>query len=328
MSSNASSNIPVFPLNNDQSIPQCGLGTWKSAVGEGKTAVKEAIRIGYRHIDCAAIYGNEAEIGQALKECFEEGICKREDLFVTSKLWNDSHLRQDVIPALKESLARLQLNYLDMYLIHWPVALKKGSILPDRRADAFLPMEQAPISVTWEEMERAVEQGLTKGIGLSNFSAKKIDVLLKTAKITPAILQVEHHPYLQVPKLLSYCKEKGIHITAYSPLGSMDRPAGLKGEDEPILLQDEAIKKIAEKHGVTPAQVLIRWNVQLGLSCVPKSTNPNRLKENLASISVLKLDDDDMEKIKKLDRHRRYLTGLFWCIEGSPHTPETLWDEA
>jgi alcohol dehydrogenase (NADP+) len=314
-------------LNNGESIPLVGLGTWKSAPGDVKAAVKEAIKIGYRHIDCAAVYGNEAEIGEALKECFQEDICNREDLFVTSKLWIDLKKREDVLPALKESLSKLQIAYLDMYLIHWSVHLKKGTGLASLSKDTLLPEEAIPVSETWEQLELAVEQGLAKGIGVSNFSPKKIKVLLETAKIKPAINQVEHHPYLQTKQITSFCKENGIHVTCHSCLGSGDRPAGIKKADEPIMLQDEDIAAIAEKHVCTPAQVLLRWSIQSGLSVIPKSVNPKRLQQNFDAVKV-SLDDDDMQKIASLDRNYRFLDGVFFCMEGSPYTLENIWDGA
>jgi alcohol dehydrogenase (NADP+) len=314
-------------LNNGQSIPLVGLGTWKSAPGDVKAAVKEAIKIGYRHVDCAAVYGNEAEIGEALRDCFDDGICKREDLFVTSKLWIDSKKREHVMPALKESLSLLQIDYLDMYLIHWSVHLKKGAELASMTKDSFLPEDAIPISETWGQFELAVAQGLAKGIGVSNFSPKKIKALLEIAKIKPAINQVEHHPYLQTKEISSFCQENGIHVTCHSCLGSGDRPAGLKKADEPILLQNEDIAAIATKHACEPAQVLLRWSIQSGYSVLAKSVTPKRLQQNLDAVKV-SLDDDDMRKIASLDRNYRLLDGQFFCMEGSPYTLENIWDGA
>ena len=315
--------------NGDQ-MPTIGLGTWKSEPNEVKQAVKTAIQMGYRHIDCAAIYGNEREVGEAIVECLAENIVERKDLWVTSKLWNDSHDPQHVIPALKQTLADLQLEYLDLYLIHWPVALKHGSGMAET-ADDFLTIDEvggeAPISATWSAMEEAVDRGLAKHIGVSNFSAKKLESLLKVARIQPEVNQVERHPYLQQRDLAAFAKKHGIHITNYSSLGSGDRPDVLKANDEPVLLKDPVIIDIANKRNTTPAGVLLKWGLAEGASVLPKSVKPDRIKQNLAVNEDVQLDENDMERIRNLDKQRRYVDGTFWCFEGSPYTLENLWDE-
>lgn len=307
-------------------MPAIGLGTWKSREGEVYRAVMEALRIGYRHIDCAAIYGNEAEIGQAFRDAMESGIVKREDLWVTSKLWNNAHRRNQVVPALQKTLQDLNLDYLDLYIIHWPVALREGVGFPSSAED-FLSLDEVPLSETWEGMEQCVDQGLARHIGVSNFSMEKLGNLLTTARIHPEMNQVEMHPYLQQNVLLNYCKKVNVHITAYSPLGSSDRPVHLVRSDDPVLLQDATIASIAEKHSCTPAQVLISWTVTRGTSVIPKSVSPERLRQNLEAASV-ELDDDDMAQISELDRHFRYVNGSTWAREGAYYTtPAQLWDE-
>ena len=199
-------------LNGDQ-MPILGLGTWKSEPGEVYDAVKEAIRIGYRHIDCAMIYGNEVEIGNAIRDAINEGQVTRKALWVTSKLWGNAHGRDNVESALKKALQDLGLDYLDLYLIHWSIPLKPSSIFPSTAAD-FEPPAAVPIQSTWEGMEAAVKSGLTRHIGVSNFSAKKIHDLLPHCKIKPEVNQVELHPLLQQPELVKYCASQGIHITA------------------------------------------------------------------------------------------------------------------
>jgi len=302
-----------------------GLGTWKSKPGEVYEAVKEAIRQGYRHIDCAYIYGNEAEIGKALQESFAEGVTTREEMWITSKLWNNSHAPEDVLPAIQKTLADLQLEALDLYLVHWPVAFPKEISYP-RSTDQILSLEDRPIADTWKEMETLVDKGLCKHIGVSNFSVKKIKELLETARIKPEMNQVELHPYLQQNALVSFCQENGIHLTAYSPLGSPDRPEGLKAEDDPILLQDPTIAEIAERSNGTSAQVLIAWSIHRDTSVIPKSTNPVRIKQNLEASDV-QISQEDMQVISTLDRHRRYVDGRFWTMEGSPYTQANLWDD-
>jgi len=310
---------------NGDSMPLLGLGTWKSAPGEVGAAVREAIRLGYRHIDCASVYANEPEVGEAIRSAIEAGEVKREELWITSKLWCNAHGRDNVEAALRRTLADLGLEWLDLYLIHWPVPIKPGVAFPSSGED-LLPPAQMPIRDTWEGMEGVLEAGLTRHIGVSNFSSHKLHELLAHCRIRPEVNQVERHPLLQQPALVADCAAEGIHITAYSPLGSQDRPAGLKGADEPVLLKNPVIEAIAAERGCTPAQVLLAWHLQSGISTIPKSVSPARLKENLAAAEIT-LTPADLEQIGALDQNLRLVSGSFWLMEGSPWSLQNLWDE-
>lgn len=312
-------------FKNGDTMPILGLGTWKSAPGEVYEAVKAAIRLGYRHIDCALIYGNEAEIGRALTESFQSGIVRREEMWITSKLWNDAHAPDDVKPGLKQTLSDLQLDYLDLYLMHWPVAIKKGEGFPLNK-DKLISLDELPVETTWQAMEPLVDEGLARHIGVSNFSLTKLKALLKAAHQPPEMNQVELHPYLQQTDLLKFAQEHNVFLTGYSPLGSSDRPDSLKAEDEPVLLEDPTIADIAAKHDATPAQILLSWAIHRGTAVIPKSVNPERIEQNLAAAEVT-LDDADMAAIAALDRHRRYVDGSIWVVEDGPYTLANLWDE-
>lgn len=318
--------MKTISLSHGDSMPMVGLGTWKTAPGQTYQAVREALRLGYRHFDCAPLYGNEAEIGQALRDALREGQVTRPELWITSKLWGNAHGRANVDPALRRTLQDLGLDYLDLYLIHWPIPLQPTVTFPASGADFAQPAE-VPLRSTWEGLEDAVRAGLTRHIGVSNFSAQKIRDLLPHCQIRPEVNQVELHPWLQQPALVRFCASHGIHITAYSPLGSPDRPAFLKAPDAPVPLAHPVIQAIAQARGFTPAQVLLTWQIQRGISVIPKSVHPSRLRENLAAAD-LALTPSDRQQIDGLNQNLRLIDGAFWAMPGSPWTLQTLWDEA
>ena len=313
-----------FDLSDGGRMPALGLGTWKAEPGVVGDAVREAIRIGYRHIDCAPVYQNEAEIGAALRAAFDDGDVAREDLWITSKLWNDRHLAADVPGALERTLNDLGLDYLDLYLIHWPLAQRPGVAFPTN-PDDWLGPDEAPVSGTWSAMEDAVRAGHCRHIGVSNFSIRKIRALLETASVRPAANQVESHPWLAQNELLAFCREQGIVYTAYSPLGSGDRAEGFKKDDEPKPLEDDLIVEIAGSRGMTPAQVLIAWALQRDSSVIPKSSNPERLAQNFAATQA-ELTAEDMARLDTLDVGYRFIDGRFWAFDESPYSLAGLWD--
>ncbi|MBQ8346823.1 MAG: aldo/keto reductase [Alphaproteobacteria bacterium] len=285
-------------LNTDYKMPVIGLGTWKSAEEKTYQAVRWAIKAGYQHVDCAAVYGNEETVGQALHDAVAEGDIERKNLFVTSKLWNTAHKPADVRPALEQSLKDLQTDYLDLYLIHWPIA---EDPLSGEALD--IPQEE-----TWAEMEKAQKDGLVRSIGVSNFTQTKLKDLMDKAEIMPAVNQVEIHPYLAQNDLVEFCRANQIVVTAYAPLGSGDRPDTMKEAGEPSLLADQVVADIAKKNSATPAQVLIAWGLARGLVEIPKSVQFDRIEENLGALNVT-LDDDDMKRLNAIDETFRFVTG-------------------
>lgn len=295
-------------------IPQVGLGLWKIANEDCAQTVYDAIAAGYRHLDSACDYGNEIEVGQGIAKAIADGLCSREDLWITSKLWNTYHAPEHVKPALEKSLADLGLEYLDLYLIHFPIAqafvpfeerYPPEWLYNPEEANPTMKLAPVPLYQTWQAMETLVDDKLVKHIGVCNYNSALIHDLMSYARIKPFSLQIESHPYNTQERLIAMSKNYGINVTAFSPLGALSYlELEMADANESVLVQ-EAVQKAATRLKRTPAQVVLRWNVQRGCSIIPKSTKLERLKENIA-IFDFELTEDEMNAISKLNQNRRF----------------------
>jgi alcohol dehydrogenase (NADP+) len=307
--------IPQRRLYTGAKMPAIGLGTFGSdqvSAEQVAQAVRGAAAFGYRHFDCASVYGNEAEVGAALGEAMAGGI-RREDLWITSKLWNDKHGEQDVIDSCRKSLADLRLDYLDLYLVHWPFPNfhPPGCDVGSRSADAQPYLHESYMK-TWRRMEELVDMGLVRHIGTSNMTVAKLKLVLRDARIKPAANEMELHPHFQQPELFQFVIEHGIGAIGYCPIGSPGRP-----ERDPVIV------KIAANHGVAAAAVCLKWAVQRGQTPIPFSINHYR--ENLAAVAGDALSEDEMREIAGIDRGCRLIKGqVFLWKEGQSW--EDLWD--
>ena len=272
-------------LNDGNVIPTLGLGTWKSNPPEECTlAITSALRNGLTHLDCASAYANEHVIGKCLSKVFGDEDTSREDVFITSKLWNDRRKPDDVREALEQTLEDLQLEYIDLYLIHWPVCWKRGTVLVD---DTETSIEEC-----WKTMEQLKREGKVKSIGVSNFNQEQLTKLMKHSEIKPAVNQIESHPMLPNDALIQFSKKMGVAVTAYSPFA--------RGSE---LFKNEIVRKIAERRQTTPSKVILRWHLQRGVIVIPKSASEIRAKENadFQALETFSLTEEDMEELRALD---------------------------
>ncbi|KAL2329023.1 hypothetical protein Fmac_022450 [Flemingia macrophylla] len=305
----------AITLNNGFKIPTIGLGVWRMQGQEIKDLILNSIKIGYRHFDCAADYKNEAEVGEALQEAFDSGLVKREDLFITTKLWNSDH--GHVLEACKDSLKKLQLTYLDLYLVHFPVAVRHtgvGNTSSPLGDDGVLDIDTSiSLETTWHAMEDLVSSGLVRSIGISNYDIFLTRDCLAYSKIKPAVNQIETHPYFQRDSLIKFCQKHGICVTAHTPLGGA--AANTEWFGSVSCLDDQVFKGLAEKYKKTPAQIALRWGIQRNTAVIPKTSKLERLKENF-QVFDFELSTEDMKLIGSIDRkYRTNQPAVFWGID-------------
>lgn len=317
--------ISNFILNTGDKIPCIGLGTFGSdSVTPDVVAstVKRAIFSGYRHIDCAAVYGNEKNIGQILKEIFESGFLKREEIWITSKVWNDMH--DNVASACRQSLTDLQIDYLDLYLVHWPFPnYHPPKCDVNSRSFNAKPYIHENYMNTWSQMENLVKEGLVRNIGTSNMTIPKLKLLLRDAKIRPACNEMEIHPHFQQNELFEFCISKGIQPIAYCPLGSPGRPDRDRTSEDTVALQDKVILSMAEELNITPAELAIKWAINRGQIPIPFSIN-HYLENLLAAIDV-ELTKKQMQRISNIDKNCRLIKGQVFLWKENQRW-EDLWD--
>ena len=322
---NNSGIIPQKALYTGSEIPVVGLGTFGSdSVSHDQVAemVKNAVKAGYRHIDCASVYGNEKQIGIVLRKLFEEGIVRREDLWVTSKVWNDMHSK--VVEACKQSLSDLQLDYLDLYLVHWPFPNyhAPGCDVTSRNENSK-PYIHESYMKTWQDMESLVDQGLAKHIGTSNMTIPKMELLLKDCRIKPSCNEMEIHPHFQQPELFDFCVKNDIQPIGYCPIGSPGRPERDRTADDTVDLEDPVIIEIAKKHNVHAATICIKWAIQRGQIPIPFSCN--HYVDNLKAALIEDLSAEEMAAISGIDKNCRLIKGQVFLWKEN-QSWEDLWD--
>jgi D-xylose reductase len=316
-----------------QTMPAVGLGLWKLEPNEVAEAVYNAIKNGYRHLDSAADYGNEQQVGEGIARALKDGLCSREDLWITSKLWNTFHRKEYVQQACEKSLSDLGLDYFDLYLIHFPIALQYVDI-NDRYPPEWIfnpqddnptmELDSVPLSETWAAMESLVENQLARQIGVCNYSAVLLHDLMSYARIKPAMLQIESHPYLTQDALIRTARSYNIAVTAFSPLGALSYVSLDMASKGDSVLAETVVIKAAERASVTPAQVVLRWGLQRGTAVIPKTSKPERLVENL-SLSGFNLTDEEMDAISALNENRRFNDPGKFC-EGAFGTFHSIYD--
>ncbi len=320
--------VPKRKLPSGDQIPVIGLGTFGSDAVTGEQIAQAAVsaaELGYRHFDCASVYSNEHLLGQSFQAMMAGGV-KREELWITSKLWNDKHAEEDVIPSCKKSLEDLQLDYLDLYLVHWPFPnFHPPGCASDYHNPDAKPYIHASYMKTWRQLEKLVEMGLVRNIGTSNMTIPKLKLLLNDAKIKPAVNEMELHPHFQQRELFQFVVDSGIVPIGYSPIGSPARPARDRTVDDTVDTEDPVILEIAKRLGVHPAVVCVKWAVKNGQIPIPFSTTRRNYLANLQGVVGESLTDEDMAAISKIDKNCRLIKGQVFLWK-EDQTWEALWD--
>ena len=320
--------VPTKTLRTGDKIPAIGLGTFGSDAVDNATiaqAVIGAAAVGYRHFDCASVYGNEDMIGESLKEIMASGI-KREELWITSKLWNDKHAEADVILSCQQSLKDLGLDYLDLYLVHWPFPnFHPPKCDVDSRSPDATPYIHENFMKTWRQMEKLVEMGLVRNIGTSNVTIPKLELILRDAVIKPAVNEMELHPHFQQQELFDYVMANDIVPVGYCPIGSPARPERDRTADDTVDIEDPVIVDIAAKHGLHPATLCVKWAAQRGQVPIPMSSKRRNYLANLKSVCEDPLTDEEMAAIGGIDHDCRLIKGHVFLWEGASDWKD-LWD--
>lgn len=324
-----SEEVPKRLLNDGREIPALGLGTFGSdnySAQEIAGAVDFAVRNGYRHIDCASVYMNEAEIGEVLHNLISERVVTREELWITSKVWNDAHGDGAVIAACEKSLRDLKLDYLDLYLVHWPFPnYHAPGCDGDARNPDSQPYRHASYMRVWRQMELLVERGLVKSIGTSNMTIPKMELLLKDARILPVVNEMEIHPHFQQQDLFDYLVAKGIQPIGYSPIGSPKRPERDRSADDTVDIEDPVVVRTARRLNIHPAELCIKWGIQRGEVVIPFSVSPAKILGNLKAAAMPNISDEEMGQLAAIDKNCRLIKGQVFLWEGARGW-EDLWD--
>ncbi len=320
--------VPRRRLHTGAFMPCIGLGTFGSdrfSAAEIAASVEGAIKVGYRHIDCASVYGNEDSIGPVLGAAIRGGV-PREELWITSKLWNDKHAEADVIPQCRKSLADLQLDYLDLYLVHWPFPNfhPPGCSVESRSPDAR-PYIHENFMKTWRQMEKLVDLGLVRHIGTSNMTVPKLRKVLRDARIKPAVNEMELHPHFQQKEFFEFLRASDIQAVGFCPIGSPTRPDRDRTSGDSVDIEDPVIVEIAGRLGVHPAVVCVKWAVQRGQTPIPQSVRRNEYLSNLRAAVSDPLTDGDMRAIAGIDRNCRLIKGQVFLWKEN-QSWEDLWD--
>jgi len=321
--------VPKRTLATGDEIPCIGMGTFGSdryTPEQVSKAVAGAIRVGYRLFDCAAVYGNEDRIGKVFAEAINQGVVKREELFITTKVWNDMHGKGDVLLSCSKSLRDLRLDYVDAFFMHWPFPnYHAPGCDGDTRNPNSKPFCKDEFMSVWRQMERLVDMGLTRCLGMSNMTIPKLEAVLPMCRIKPALIEMELHPCFQQTELFAYCVDKNIQPVGFCPIGSPSRPDRDKTDNDAVDTEVPAVVELAEKHGVHPALICLKWAVQRGQIPIPFAAGEDKYIANLKCVTEDPLTEEEMEILKDVDANCRLIKGQVFLWPGAKSWEE-LWD--